>query len=104
MKDSAKKTISIGKQAVGGGDELTGAELQLTVPKGVDLSQIEAAYGDQSTNGIVKSDKTISWKSDGTKGSVELTDLPAGTYTPERNHRTGRLYEKDRGDELRGRS
>ena len=81
MKDSAKKTISIGKQAVGGGDELTGAELQLTVPKGVDLSQIEAAYGDQSTNGIVKSDKTISWKSDGTKGSVELTDLPAGTYT-----------------------
>ena len=83
MKDSAKKTISISKRAVGGGDELTGAELQLTVPEGVDLSQIEAAYGDQSTNGIVKSDKTISWKSDGTKGSVELTDLPAGTYTLE---------------------
>ena len=83
MKDSAKKTISISKQAVGGGKELTGAVLKLTVPDGVDLSQIEAAYGDQSTDGIDKSDNTISWKSDGTKGSVELTDLPAGTYTLE---------------------
>ncbi|WP_298701921.1 SpaA isopeptide-forming pilin-related protein, partial [uncultured Ruminococcus sp.] len=83
MKDSAKKTISISKQAVGGGDELTGAKLKLTAPDGVDLSQIEAAYGDQSTDGIDKSDNTISWKSDGTKGSIELTNLPAGTYTLE---------------------
>ena len=41
------------------------------------------AYGDKSTDGIANDGKTISWTSDGTKGSVELTDLPAGTYTLE---------------------
>ena len=83
MKDSAKKTISISKQAVGGGEELTGAVLKLTAPAGTDLSKVKGSYSDGSTAGIETSGNTITWTSDNAKGGVTLANLPAGVYTLE---------------------
>jgi len=83
MKDSAKKTISISKQAVGGGEELTGAVLKLTAPAGTDLSKVKGSYSDGSTAGIETRGNTITWTSDKAKGGVTLANLPAGVYTLE---------------------
>ena len=83
MKDSAKKTISISKQAVGGGEELTGAVLKLTAPAGTDLSKVKGSYSDGSTAGIETSGNTITWTSDKAKGGVTLANLPEGVYTLE---------------------
>ena len=42
MKDGQKPSVTISKQAVGGGEELTGAVLKLTAPAGTDLSKVNA--------------------------------------------------------------
>ena len=83
MKDGQKPSVTISKQAVGGGDELTGAVLKLTAPAGTDLSKVKGSYSDGSTAGIETSGKTITWTSDNAKGGVTLANLPAGVYTLE---------------------
>ena len=83
MKDGQKPSVTISKQAVGGGEELTGAVLKLTAPAGTDLSKVKGSYSDGSTAGIETSGKTITWTSDKAKGSVTLANLPAGVYTLE---------------------
>ena len=72
--------MTISKQAVGGGEELTGAVLKLTAPAGTDLSKVKGFYSDGSTAGIETSGNTITWTSDNAKGGVTLENLPAGTY------------------------
>ena len=83
MKDGQKPSVTISKQAVGGGEELTGAVLKLTAPAGTDLSKVKGSYSDGSTAGIETSGKTITWTSDKAKGGVTLENLPAGVYTLE---------------------
>ena len=83
MKDGQKPSVTISKQAVGGGEELTGAVLKLTAPAEADLSKVKGFYSDGSTAGIETSGKTITWTSDKAKGSVTLANLPAGVYTLE---------------------
>ncbi|WP_456107581.1 SpaA isopeptide-forming pilin-related protein [Ruminococcus sp.] len=83
MKDGQKPSVTISKQAVGGGEELTGAVLKLTAPAGTDLSKVKGSYSDGSTAGIETSGNTITWTSDKAKGSVTLENLPAGVYTLE---------------------
>ena len=83
MKDGQKPSVTISKQAVGGGEELTGAVLKLTAPAGTDLSKVKGSYSDGSTAGIKTSGKTITWTSDKAKGGVTLENLPAGVYTLE---------------------
>ena len=83
MKDGQKPSVTISKQAVGGGEELTGAVLKLTAPAGTDLSKVKGAYSDGSTAGIETSGNTITWTSDNAKGGVTLANLPAGVYTLE---------------------
>ena len=83
MKDGQKPSVTISKQAVGGGEELTGAVLKLTAPAGTDLSKVKGSYSDGSTAGIETSGKTITWTSDKAKGGVTLANLPAGVYTLE---------------------
>ena len=75
--------MTISKQAVGGGEELTGAVLKLTAPAGTDLSKVKGSYSDGSTDKIEISGKTITWTSDNAKGGVTLANLPAGVYTLE---------------------
>ena len=83
MKDGQKPSVTISKQAVGGGKELTGAVLKLTAPAGTDLSKVKGSYSDGSTAGIKTSGNTITWTSDKAKGGVTLANLPAGVYTLE---------------------
>ena len=83
MKDGQKPSVTISKQAVGGGEELTGAVLKLTAPAGIDLSKVKGSYSDGSTAGIETSGNTITWTSDNAKGGVTLENLPAGVYTLE---------------------
>ena len=83
MKDGQKPSVTISKQAVGGGEELTGAVLKLTAPAGTDLSKVKGFYSDGSTAGIETSGNTITWTSDNAKGGVTLANLPAGVYTLE---------------------
>jgi len=83
MKDGQKPSVTISKQAVGGGEELTGAVLKLTAPAGTDLSKVKGSYSDGSTAGIETSGNTITWTSDNAKGGVTLENLPAGVYTLE---------------------
>ena len=83
MKDGQKPSVTISKQAVGGGEELTGAVLKLTAPAGTDLSKVKGSYSDGSTAGIEISGNTITWTSDNAKGGVTLANLPAGVYTLE---------------------
>ena len=83
MKDGQKPSVTISKQAVGGGEELTGAVLKLTAPAGTDLSKVKGSYSDGSTAGIETSGNTITWTSDNAKGGVTLANLPAGVYTLE---------------------
>ena len=83
MKDGQKPSVTISKQAVGGGEELTGAVLKLTAPAGTDLSKVKGSYSDGSTAGIETSGNTITWTSDKAKGGVTLENLPAGVYTLE---------------------
>ncbi|WP_455254240.1 SpaA isopeptide-forming pilin-related protein [Ruminococcus sp.] len=83
MKDGQKPSVTISKQAVGGGEELTGAVLKLTAPAGTDLSKVKGSYSDGSTAGIETSGNTITWTSDKAKGGVTLANLPAGVYTLE---------------------
>ena len=83
MKDGQKPSVTISKQAVGGGEELTGAVLKLTAPAGTDLSKVKGSYSDGSTAGIETSGNTITWTSDKAKGGVTLANLPAGMYTLE---------------------
>ena len=83
MKDGQKPSVTISKQAVGGGEELTGAVLKLTAPAGIDLSKVKGSYSDGSTAGIETSGNTITWTSDKAKGGVTLANLPAGVYTLE---------------------
>ena len=83
MKDGQKPSVTISKQAVGGGEELTGAVLKLTAPAGTDLSKVKGSYSDGSTDKIEISGKTITWTSDKAKGGVTLENLPAGVYTLE---------------------
>ncbi|MFQ9437206.1 MAG: collagen binding domain-containing protein [Ruminococcus callidus] len=83
MKDGQKPSVTISKQAVGGGEELTGAVLKLTAPAGTDLSKVKGSYSDGSTDKIEISGKTITWTSDNAKGGVTLANLPAGVYTLE---------------------
>ena len=83
MKDGQKPSVTISKQAVGGGEELTGAVLKLTAPAGTDLSKVKGSYNDGSTAGIETSGNTITWTSDKAKGGVTLANLPAGVYTLE---------------------
>ena len=83
MKDGQKLSVTISKQAVGGGEELTGAVLKLTAPAGTDLSKVKGFYSDGSTAGIETSGNTITWTSDNAKGGVTLANLPAGVYTLE---------------------
>ena len=83
MKDGQKPSVTISKQAVGGGEELTGAVLKLTAPEGTDLSKVKGFYSDGSTAGIETSGNTITWTSDNAKGGVTLENLPAGVYTLE---------------------
>ena len=83
MKDGQKPSVTISKQAVGGGEELTGALLKLTAPAGTDLSKVKGSYSDGSTAGIETSGNTITWTSDNAKGGVTLANLPAGVYTLE---------------------
>ena len=83
MKDGQKPSVTISKQAVGGGEELTGAVLKLTAPAGTDLSKVKGFYSDGSTAGIETSGNTITWTSDKAKGGVTLANLPAGVYTLE---------------------
>ena len=83
MKDGQKPSVTISKQAVGGGEELTGAVLKLTAPAGTDLSKVKGSYSDGSIAGIETSGNTITWTSDKAKGSVTLANLPAGVYTLE---------------------
>ena len=75
--------MTISKQAVGGGEELTGAVLKLTAPAGTDLSKVKGSYSDGSIAGIETSGNTITWTSDNAKGGVTLANLPAGVYTLE---------------------
>ncbi|WP_277290314.1 SpaA isopeptide-forming pilin-related protein, partial [Ruminococcus callidus] len=83
MKDGQKPSVTISKQAVGGGEELTGAVLKLTAPAGTDLSKVKGSYSDGSIAGIETSGNTITWTSDNAKGGVTLANLPAGVYTLE---------------------
>ena len=83
MKDGQKPSVTISKQAVGGGEELTGAVLKLTAPAEADLSKVKGFYSDGSTAGIETSGNTITWTSDNAKGGVTLANLPAGVYTLE---------------------
>ena len=83
MKDGQKPSVTISKQAVGGGEELTGAVLKLTAPAETDLSKVKGFYSDGSTAGIETSGNTITWTSDNAKGGVTLANLPAGVYTLE---------------------
>ena len=83
MKDGQKPSVTISKQAVGGGEELTGAVLKLTAPAEADLSKVKGFYSDGSTAGIETSGNTITWTSDKAKGGVTLANLPAGVYTLE---------------------
>ena len=83
MKDGQKPSVTISKQAVGGGEELTGAVLKLTAPAGTDLSKVKGSYSDGSTDKIETSGNTITWTSDKAKGGVTLENLPAGVYTLE---------------------
>ena len=83
MKDGQKPSVTISKQAVGGGEELTGAVLKLTAPAEADLSKVKGSYSDGSTAGIETSGNTITWTSDNAKGGVTLANLPAGVYTLE---------------------
>ncbi|WP_302509269.1 SpaA isopeptide-forming pilin-related protein, partial [uncultured Ruminococcus sp.] len=83
MKDGQKPSVTISKQAVGGGEELTGAVLKLTAPAEADLSKVKGSYSDGSTAGIETSGNTITWTSDKAKGGVTLANLPAGVYTLE---------------------
>ena len=83
MKDGQKPSVTISKQAVGGGEELTGAVLKLTAPVGTDLSKVKGSYSDGSTDKIETSGNTITWTSDKAKGGVTLANLPAGVYTLE---------------------
>ena len=83
MKDGQKPSVTISKQAVGGGEELTGAVLKLTAPAETDLSKVKGSYSDGSTAGIETSGNTITWTSDNAKGGVTLANLPAGVYTLE---------------------
>ena len=83
MKDGQKPSVTISKQAVGGGEELTGAVLKLTASAGTDLSKVKGFYSDGSTAGIETSGNTITWTSDKAKGGVTLANLLAGVYTLE---------------------
>lgn len=95
MKDGQKPSVTISKQAVGGGEELTGAVLKLTAPAGTDLSKVKGSYSDGSIAGIETSGNTITWTSDNAKGGVTLANLPGRRVHAGRNHRTGRLHQKD---------
>ena len=75
MKDSAKDTIYFSKKAVGGTEEISGAEMTLTYAgSNGDLSGVTAKTGTISHGDA----KTITWTS-GDK-AVELYDLPDGEY------------------------
>ena len=73
MKDGQKPSVTISKQAVGGGEELTGAVLKLTAPAGTDLSKVKGSYSDGSIAGIETSGNTITWTSDNAKGCLLYT-------------------------------
>ncbi|MFR6587273.1 MAG: SpaA isopeptide-forming pilin-related protein [Ruminococcus sp.] len=98
--DDLKPGVTISKQAVGGGEELTGATLKLTGTNGEDLSKVTGSYGGGSTEGIKNDGNSISWTSDNAKGSVTLSKLPAGTLQAGGDHLSGRLHPEDRGDDV----
>ncbi|MFQ9093346.1 MAG: prealbumin-like fold domain-containing protein [Ruminococcus sp.] len=73
--------MTISKQAVGGGEELTGAVLKLTAPAGTDLSKVK---GSTATAALLES-KPAATPLHGrtTPRAVHTGNLPAGVYTLE---------------------